>query len=84
MGMEFGIKKCAMLIMKKEKRETMEGVELPNKESIRILSEKENYKYFGILEADVIRDERKSKKRNTSEQENFSKPSSVAQILSKK
>ena len=34
-GMEFGIEKCAMLIMKKEKREMAERIELPNQENIR-------------------------------------------------
>ena len=40
--MEFGIEKCAMLIMKNEKRETTAGIELQNHESIRTLEEKEN------------------------------------------
>ena len=33
----------------------MEGMELPNQEKIRILGKKETYKYFGILEADTIK-----------------------------
>ena len=44
-----------MLIKKSEKRETTEGTELPNQEKIRMLGEKENYKYLGILEADTIK-----------------------------
>ena len=32
-GMEFGIEKCAMLIMKSVKRETAEGTELANQKS---------------------------------------------------
>ena len=51
--MEFGIKKFAMLIRKSGKRETTEGTELLNQESIRTLEEKENYKYLEILEADT-------------------------------
>ena len=51
--MEFGIEKCAMLIMKSRKRETMEGIELPNQEKIRMLRKK--YKYSGILEANIIK-----------------------------
>ena len=31
-GMEFGIEKCARIIMKSGKRETVEAVELPNQE----------------------------------------------------
>ena len=50
-GIEFDIVKCAMLEMKSGKRETTEGIELPNQESIRILGKKENHKYLGILEA---------------------------------
>ena len=48
-GMELGIGKCAILIMNSGKRETMEGIELPKQESIKMLEEKENYKYLGIL-----------------------------------
>ena len=54
--MEFGIKKCAMLIKKSGKRETMEGIQLPNQESIRMLGEKESY-------LEILEDERKSNKR---------------------
>ena len=48
MGMEFGIEKYAVLMMKIGKRETMEGIELPKQESIGTLREKETYKYLGI------------------------------------
>ena len=50
--MEFGMEKCAMLIMKSGKRETMEGIEVPIQERIRMFGEKENYKNLGILEVD--------------------------------
>ena len=53
--MEFGIEKCAIKIIKSGKRETMEGIELPNQERIRTLGEKLNYKYLGILELDTIK-----------------------------
>ena len=54
-GMEFGIEKCAMLIMKSRKRQMMKGVALPNQEKkIKMLEEKETYKYLEILEADII------------------------------
>ena len=42
MEMEFGIEKFTILIMKNDKRETTEGIEQPNKESIRRLVDKEN------------------------------------------
>ena len=53
-GMEFGIEKCAMLVMKSGKRHLTDGMELPNQDKIRTLGEKENYKYLGILETDTI------------------------------
>ena len=53
--MEFGIEKCAMLIMKSEKHHMMDGMELPNREKNRTLREKETYKYVGILEADTFK-----------------------------
>ena len=53
--MEFGIEKCAMLIMKKGKKQTTEGIELLNQENIRTHGEKETYLYLGILEADTIK-----------------------------
>ena len=41
--------------MKGDKRHITEGVELPNQVIIRMLAEKETYKYLGILEADTIK-----------------------------
>ena len=40
-GMEFGIEKCTMLIMKIGKQHMREGIDQPNQEKIRILGEKE-------------------------------------------
>ena len=54
-GMEFGIEKYAILIMKSRKRQITEGIELPNPKKIRTLEEKETYKYRGILEAGTIK-----------------------------
>ena len=51
--MEFGIEKCAMLVMKSGKRHLTDKMELPNQDKIRMLREKETYKYLGILEADT-------------------------------
>ena len=53
--MEFGMEKCAMLVMKSGKRHMTDGIELPNQEKIRTLGENETYKYLGILEADTIK-----------------------------
>ena len=54
-GIEFGIKKCTMLIMRSGKRYMMEGIELSSKEKIRMFGKKEAYKYLGVLEADTIK-----------------------------
>ena len=53
-GMESGIEKCAMLIMKSGKRHITDGMELPNNDKIT-LEENETYKHLGILEADTIK-----------------------------
>ena len=53
--MEFGIDKCAMLVMKSGKRHLTNRIELPNQDKIRTLGEKETYNYLGILEADTIK-----------------------------
>ena len=53
--MEFGLEKCAMLVMKSGKRHMTDGMERPNHDKIRTLEENENYKYLGILEADTIK-----------------------------
>ena len=53
--MEFGIEKCALLVMKSGKRHLTDGIELPNQDKIRTLAENETYKYLGILETDVIK-----------------------------
>ena len=53
--MEFGIGKCAMLVMKSDKRHMTDGMELPNHDKIRTLGQNETYKYLGNLEADTIK-----------------------------
>ena len=52
-GMEFGIGKCAMLVMKNGKLHMTDGNELPNHDRNRTLKENETYKYMGIFEADI-------------------------------
>ena len=39
-GIEFGIEKCAVLVMKSEKRQMTKVLELPNQEKIRTHGEK--------------------------------------------
>ena len=55
LGMEFGIEKCAMLVMKSGKQQLTDGMELPNQDKIKMLAENETYKYLGILGADTIK-----------------------------
>ena len=70
-GMEFGIEKCAIQIMRNGKRQKTDGIELPNQERIRILGKKENHKYLGKVEADAIKQaEMKEKKNKRVSQEN--------------
>ena len=57
-GMEFGIEKCAMLVMKKEKIVKSVGIELPGGKVIKSLQEGESYKYLGILKADKFLEEK--------------------------
>ena len=56
-GIEFGIEKCAMLVMKSGKQHISDGMELLNQDKIKTLGEKETYKYLSILEADIIKQE---------------------------
>ena len=56
--MEFGIEKCAMLVMEKGKIVKSVGIELPDGKVIKSLQEGESYKYLGILEADKFLEER--------------------------
>ena len=41
--------------MKSDKRHITEGIELPNHVVISTQGEKETYKFFGIFEADTIK-----------------------------
>ena len=52
--MQFGIDKCAMLVMKKEKLVKSDGIQLPNYKIIKSLEEGDSYKYLGVLEADKV------------------------------
>ena len=56
-GMEFGIEKCAVLVMKRGKVVKSEGIKLPDYKTIQGLKDGDSYKYLGILEADRIKHE---------------------------
>ena len=50
--MEFGIEKCAILVIEKGKTVKSVGIQLPDGKVIKSLQEGESYKSFGILEAE--------------------------------
>ena len=53
--MDFGIKKCAMMVMKRGKLGESEGIRLPDGRIIGSIGDDvEGYKYLGVLEADDI------------------------------
>ena len=56
-GMEFGIEKCAVLVMKRGKVVKSEGINLPDYKTIQGLKDGDSYMYLGILEADRIKHE---------------------------
>ena len=53
-GMQFGIDKCAVLVMKRGKLVLCDGIEMPDGNSIREVEES-GYKYIGVLEADDLK-----------------------------
>ena len=57
-GIEFGIEKCAMLVMEKGKIVKSVGIELPDGKVIKSLQEGASYKYLGILEVDNFLEEK--------------------------
>ena len=61
-GVQFGIEKCVMLIEKSGKWQITEGIELPNQEKNKTHGEKETYKYFRILELDILKQGNKENK----------------------
>ena len=54
-GIEFGIDKCAMLVLKRGKITKFDGVSLPDGKVMKGLIEGPGYKYLGIVQADQIR-----------------------------
>ena len=56
--MEFGIEKCAMLVIEIGKIVKSVGIELPDGKVMKSLQEGESYKYLGILEAERFFEEK--------------------------
>ena len=64
-GMKFGIEKCAVLVLKRDRLAQSEGIRLPDETKIRAMRESEEYKYLGVLEADcMLHDTIKKKNRD--------------------
>ena len=53
-GMEFGMDKCAVLVVKDGKQVRSEGVELPSGEVMKDVDEN-GYKYLGVLQAENVK-----------------------------
>ena len=60
-GMEFGLNKCGVLLMKRGKKVRFDGITLLDEQIIREIEE-EGYKFLGILGVDMMR-EKEMKKR---------------------
>ena len=56
-SMEFGQKKCGVVILKKGKLFKFDGIHLPNQEIMKELDEN-GYTYLGILELDEIKEDK--------------------------
>ena len=54
-GMEFGYRKCGLLILKRGKIVRNQGIELPNGQTMKEV-EQEGYKYLGIVELDKMKE----------------------------
>ena len=70
--------------MKSGKRHLTDGIEQQNQYKIRTLAENDTYKYFGILEADTIKQfemKKKCKNNISRELETESKQNSLTETL---
>ena len=84
-GMEFGIEKCAMQVMKSGKWHLTDGMELPNQDQIRTLGKKETYKYLAsqtLTPSNKWRYKTKLRKNISEELESCSRQNYLAEILS--
>ena len=81
--MEFGIEKCAMLVVKSGKRHMTDGMELPNQSKIRTLGENETYKSWRLIRSYKCKWKTRPEKNISGELENFSRQNSPAENSSK-
>ena len=61
-GMEFGIDKCGILVMKRGRYKKNERIKLRNDLEIKEINVDNGYKYLGILEADGIKEKEMKEK----------------------
>ena len=61
-GMEFGVKKCAMLVIRRGRLVRSEEIVLPDENKIWVIGENDSHKYLGVLEADKIKREEMKEK----------------------
>ena len=54
-NMEFGLTKCAVIILRRGKPIEFRGIPMPDNQMLPSLDKDDNYKYLGILEADNIK-----------------------------
>ena len=59
--MEFGIEKCALVNIQRDKVTRTERIQLPDGNSIKDI-DKTGYKYFGIIEGEEIKCQEMKKK----------------------
>ena len=84
--MEYGIEKCAILVIKSGKRHLTDGIQVSTQDKIRTLREKETYKYLGILGADTFKQvgmKDKIKKEYLRRNRNLLETNYLAETLSK-
>ena len=60
-GMEFGVKKCGTIVLKRGKMVECNRIELANGEVIKRITE-EGYTYLGVMELDQVMEEQMKKK----------------------
>ena len=60
-GMQFGIKKCGVLIMERGKVIRADGIRLPDEQPMKDIDET-GYTYLGILETDKIKEKEMKEK----------------------
>ena len=56
-GMEFGVEKCAVMVIRRGKLARSDDIILPDESVIKGLAEGDAYKYLGVLEAEEVKKE---------------------------